>query len=147
MSEATPTEMTGGCVCGAVRWTLTEPPLGAAYCHCKRCQRRTGSSSSLNALTAPGSLEVTAGEELVVTWRPEDGWPKSFCGECGSALFGQHPKRPEVFIVRLGSFDEDPGVKIHYRQFTASAAPWEPIPDDGLPRFEGRAPAPEPKQA
>jgi hypothetical protein len=41
--------------------------------------------------------------------------------------------------VRLGTFDSDPGVRPAVRQFVAYAAPWEPIPDDGLPRFEERA--------
>jgi hypothetical protein len=42
--------------------------------------------------------------------------------------------------VRLGAFDADPGVRPGIRQFVAYAAPWEPIPDDGLPRFPERAP-------
>lgn len=142
MSDEPATELTGACGCGAVRWRLTAAPLGAAYCHCTRCQRRTGSASSVSALTAPGSLEFTAGEELIEAWRPEGGWPKTFCGECGSAIGGQHPEKPEVVILRLGGFDEDPGVQILYRQFTADAAPWEPIPDDGLQRFEGSAEIP-----
>jgi hypothetical protein len=55
--------------------------------------------------------------------------------ECGSALFGSNPARPEPIGIRMGSFDEDPGVRPSVRQFVAYAAPWEPIPDDGLPRF------------
>ena len=43
--------------------------------------------------------------------------------------------------MRLGAFDEDPGIRPSYRQFTAYAAAWEPIPDDGLPRHPERAPA------
>lgn len=136
-----PDAATGGCGCGAVRWRISQPPLGAAYCHCTRCQRRTGSGSSLQALVAPGSFEITRGEDAVGTWRPDGGWPKCFCRECGSAVFGRHPERPEVVIVRLGSFDEDPGVKVHYRQFVGSAPAWDTIPEDGLPRFEGRAPS------
>ena len=144
MTDGEERELTGGCGCGAVRWKLSEPPLGAGYCHCTRCQRRTGSASSLSALVPPGAMELTSGEDLVRCWKPDDGWAKCFCGECGSAIYGHHPERTELVILRLGSFDEDPGVKIHFRQFTASAAPWEPIPDDGLPRYEGRAPMTSP---
>jgi hypothetical protein len=42
--------LTGGCMCGTVRWELAEPPIGSGICHCKRCQRRTGSAVSYSAL-------------------------------------------------------------------------------------------------
>src|SRR6266571_3425198 len=78
----------GGCMCECVRFEIAEPLLGALYCHCKRCQRRTGTAFSATALAVPGSFRVTAGAELVRSWEPaDDGWVKSFCGECGSQLF------------------------------------------------------------
>ena len=58
-----------------------------------------------------------------------------------SALWSQSPDDPDVKSVRLGTFDEDPGVRPTYRQFVAYAAPWEAIPDDGLERFPERRPA------
>ncbi len=133
------TPLTGGCGCGAVRFTLDAPPVGAVYCHCTRCQRRTGSAASASARVAPGSVRVVAGEEHVRAWAPEGGNEKLFCALCGSAVFTRRPGGP-IGSVRLGSFDADPGVRPTARQFTAYAAPWEPIPDDGLPRFAERAP-------
>jgi hypothetical protein len=132
--------LTGGCGCGAVRWELSEVPGRAAYCHCKRCQRRTGTAAAPVALAQPGSFRITAGTELIRAWRPEGGSEKHFCGECGSALFSQHPVDRERIAVRLGGFDGDPGVRPAMRQFVDSACVWEEIPDDGLPRFGGRAP-------
>ena len=70
-------------------------------------------------------------------WAPPDGWPKCFCAACGSALWSRDPAG-EIMGVRLGLFDDDPGVRPQYRQFVAYAAAWEPIPDDGLPRFPER---------
>jgi hypothetical protein len=61
-----------------------------------------------------------------------------------AAVYGQNPERPEVIVVRMGGFDADPGVRPGLRQFVADAAPWEPIPDDGLPRFPERAPQTRP---
>ncbi len=87
-----------------------------------------------------GSLRITSGEELVHAYEPPDGFAKLFCSACGSALFSRSPDDPEVMSVRLGVFDGDPGVRPLYRQYLASAAPWEPIPDDGLPRFQDRRP-------
>ncbi len=133
MTEAS---ITGGCLCGAVRFELTEPPMSASYCHCTRCQRRTGTGSSAQARIDGRTLRLLQGEELVKAWRPPGGgFEKLFCQECGSHLFSRHPDDPQRMSVRLGAFDGDPGVRPSWRQFVAYAAQWEPIPDDGLERF------------
>jgi hypothetical protein len=127
--------LTGGCLCGGVRFEVTEAPVSAGYCHCTRCQRRTGTAASVQARLAPGSLRVVAGEELLRAYEPPTGFAKIFCSDCGSSLWSRNPSDPSVISVRLGVFDEDPGIRPQFRQFVAYAAPWEPIPDDGLPRF------------
>lgn len=132
--------LTGGCLCGGVRFELSEPLVVATYCHCTRCQRRTGSAAAASARMAPGSLTVTAGAELVTAYVPAEGFAKDFCGRCGSALWARHPDDPEVRMIRLGTFDDDPGIRPSARQFVAYAATWEPIPDDGLPRYPERRP-------
>lgn len=129
------TPLTGHCLCGRVRFELTEPPVFASYCHCTRCQRRTGTAASISARIAPGSLRVTAGQDRVKSWRPPDGFAKVFCADCGGALWSQSQKDPEVIAVRMGTFDADPGIRASYRQYVTYAVPWEAIPDDGLPRF------------
>ena len=68
-------------------------------------------------------------------WQPENGGEKWFCGDCGSALFGNNPAHADPIGIRMGAFDGDPGIRPGVRQFVAYAAPWEPVPDDGLPRF------------
>ena len=73
---------------------------------------------------------------------PSDhGWPKCFCAACGSALWSRSPTEDGVVSVRLGTFDADPGIRPQWHQFVAYAAPWEPLPDDGLPRYDERPPA------
>ena len=127
--------LTGGCLCGSVRYEIAQPPVFAGYCHCTRCQRRTGTAAAASARIAPGSLRVLSGKELIKAWRPPDGFAKIFCSNCGGALWSQSREDPEVISVRMGTFDADPGVRPSYRAYVAYAAPWEPIPDDGLPRF------------
>ncbi len=130
--------LTGGCGCGAVRFEVTQPLLGAGYCHCTRCQRRSGTAASANGALAEGSLRIVQGEDRLRSWAPEGGFEKIFCGDCGSALFSG-PPGGEPRGIRLGAFDSDPGVRPAWHQFVAYAVPWEPIPDDGLPRYpEGR---------
>jgi hypothetical protein len=131
--------LTGGCLCGGVRFEVGEAPESASYCHCTRCQRRTGTAASAQARVPAGALRIVAGEELVREWAPPDGWPKCFCSACGSALWSRDPQGT-VLGVRLGAFDSDPGVRPAYRQYVAYAATWEEIPDDGLPRFPERRP-------
>jgi len=127
--------LTGGCLCGGVRFRVDAPLVVATYCHCTRCQRRTGTAASAQARIQPGSLTVTQGEELIRTYAPPDGFPKLFCGACGSALWSQSPDDPKIISVRLGAFDSDPGIRPSLRQFCGYAAAWEDIPDDGLPRY------------
>ncbi|MFI4993129.1 MAG: GFA family protein [Solirubrobacterales bacterium] len=136
MAALLPDEMPlpGGCGCGAVRFEVTAPLKSANYCHCTRCQRRSGTAASANARPEPGSFRIVSGEESLRAWRPAGGWEKWFCGECGSALFSRDPNDPERMSIRLGTFDGDPGIRPSTHSFVAYAAPWEAIPDDGLPR-------------
>ena len=65
--------LTGGCNCGAVRFEITEPLFGARYCHCTRCQRRTGTAASANATVVPGSFRIVSGEAALKAWKPPMG--------------------------------------------------------------------------
>jgi hypothetical protein len=132
--------ITGGCLCGGVRFEVLEPLGSMTYCHCTRCRRRTGTAASVQVRIAPGALRFVQGEDLVKGWDPpDDGFEKCFCSECGSALFSRNADGT-IWSVRMGVLDEDPHLTPRHRQFVADAATWEPIPDDGVPRYPGRAP-------
>jgi hypothetical protein len=132
--------LTGGCGCGAVRFEVAEPLVAAAYCHCTRCQKRTGTAAQASARVAPGSVTLLAGEDRLRDWSPPGGLAKTFCADCGSHIFARDLETGEIVIVRMAAIDGDPGVRPAAHQFVAYAAPWEEIPDDGLPRFEERIP-------
>lgn len=133
-----PLPITGGCNCGAVRFEVSEPFEASMYCHCTRCQRRSGTAASVNGRTTPEAFRIVQGEDRLRAWEPADGAHKYFCGDCGSALFS---RSPNAVGVRLGALDGDPGIRPSYRQYVAYAAAWEDIPDDGLPRHPERAPS------
>jgi hypothetical protein len=82
---------------------------------------------------------LLSGAELLTVYAPPGGgMVKAFCRVCGSSLFGgTWPDGPEVSI-RLGSLDQDPGIRPQFHAFTASQASWETLRDDGLPRYERR---------
>lgn len=133
--------ISGGCLCGGVRFEIDQPLSAFTYCHCTRCQRRTGGAWSAQVRIDPASVSFLRGEELVKAWRPPDnGWDKCFCAKCGSQLFSKK-QDGTIWSVRMGVLDEDPGVAPRHRQFVAYAAGWDPIPDDGLPHYDEGPPA------
>jgi hypothetical protein len=107
----------------------------AGYCHCHRCQHRTGTPWSVNGILGASGVELVAGAGELRTWRPATGLPKSFCGVCGGHVFSGDLGSGGVVGVRLGALESDPGIAPRWRQWMSSAAEWAPIPDDGLPRF------------
>jgi hypothetical protein len=132
--------LTGRCACGAVRFQVTEPFQSAGYCHCHRCQRRSGVPWTFNGLVDPDGFEVTAGAEELTSWSPEEGArSKSFCRLCGGHVFGGDLDGDGLIAVRLGTIEDDPEIEPSWRAWLSSAPDWCPIPDDGLERFaEGR---------
>jgi hypothetical protein len=130
--------LTGGCLCEQVRFVVTEVPRGLVYCHCKRCQRRSGAAFGVSAITRPGSVAVTHGREEICTYAPETGFHKQFCGRCGSQLFAVDRENGDVRAVRFGTLDDPPDLPTLGHQFVAYAAAWHPLPDDSAPRFDER---------
>jgi hypothetical protein len=127
----------GSCLCGGIRFTLAKLPAHAGYCHCTRCQKRTGTAASAQArIDAGEGFELTAGEELLSVWRhPDGGFEKCFCSRCGSHLFSRNPDDRTQMSIRMSAFDGDPGVRPGWRTYVSYAAAWEPIPEDGLERY------------
>lgn len=108
----------------------------AGHCRCTRCRRRTGTASSAQAFVADDTFAFVRVEELVQGRRhPDGGMRTCFCRACGAHLVSRDRETKAVRAVRMAAFDGDPGVRPSLRAFAAYAAPWEPIPDDGLERF------------
>ena len=129
--------LAGGCLCGAVRYEITAPPIVALYCHCSRCQRRTGAAASANARVPREGFRLLSGGDVLRAYQPPDGAPKAFCTRCGSAVFSGDPEADSYVGVRLGGLDAGHGIRPQYHQFVDFAAGWEPLSDDGLPRYSG----------
>ncbi len=143
MIPMTDLPVNGGCLCGGVRFEISEPPSLALYCHCTRCQRRTGTSQSAQIRIEGGSFRLLSGEELMRYWRhPDGGQERGWCGNCGSHLVSRDPEArfDGKMSVRMSALDGDPGIPLTMRVNVAFAASWEPIPDDGLERFDGLPP-------
>ncbi len=132
--------VTGGCLCGAIRFEVTGPFLRASHCHCSRCRKHSGTAVCTQARVRREHFRLLAGEAAIRVYRPAPGAAvKAFCTTCGSSLFGGSWPEGQEVSIRLGAFDGDPGMRPQYHTFVDSRAPWDEI-TDGLPQFAGAGP-------
>ncbi len=79
-------------------------------------------------------------EPLITSYQPREGSAKSFCSVCGTNLFGGGWPQAEECSVRLSAIDGEIDGQPEGHIYTRSVAPWETLPDDGLPRYETQSP-------
>jgi hypothetical protein len=113
---------------------VTPPFRIAVHCHCSRCRKHSGTFGLTQGRVPKDRFRLVQGEELIRVYKPNGGKVKAFCSECGSSLFGGDWPDGDEVSIRLGSFDDDPGIRPSAHVFVDSAAPWFEVPDDGLPR-------------
>lgn len=124
--------LTGGCACGAIRYTLTNTPLIVHACHCRDCQRVTGSAFALN-LWIERKFVVASGAEPVAFPVPPGGSGKPHdvfrCANCGTALWNKYHAAPgDTVLLCGGSLDDPAAVAPDVHIFTRSKAPWLDLP-------------------
>lgn len=129
--------MTGGCLCGAVRFTYDGPIGGAAYCHCEDCRKCTGSAFNVSLAFEGVHFKVIAGTPKGYTKQADSGHEltRYFCPTCGSPIYTSSPKHPDRVYVKAGSLDDPTFVKPAYQSWTRSSVPWAEI-DPKLPSHE-----------
>jgi hypothetical protein len=128
----------GSCLCGGVRFEVDLPFRRANHCHCSFCRKHSGTFGETQGRVPRERFRLLAGEELLRVFQPEGGTArKVFCSVCGSSLIGGLWPEGEEVSVRLGSLDGDPEIRPQYHSFVESRAPWDELPDDGLPRYPG----------
>jgi len=127
----------GGCACGAVRYRMKTGPMFVHCCHCRDCQRQTGSAFVLNALIETDRVEVL-GEQPVRFEMPTDsGRPHGIyrCRACGTAVWSEYGGAAVVRFVRVGTLDEPRALKPDVHIYVRSKQPWIALPE-GVPAFE-----------
>lgn len=128
--------ITGGCLCGAVRYAIDGPVGAAGYCHCADCRRISGSAYGISVPVAAADFRIVQGTPKGYTKPSDAGRPvtRFFCPECGSPIYTQPPLHPDRVFVKAGSLD-DPGLVTPNRQaWTASRVAWAEI-DPGIESF------------
>jgi hypothetical protein len=121
----------GGCECGQVRYRMTSEAIFVNCCHCRQCQRLSGSAFALNAMIEADRVEIVEGTEALRLDRGE-----ARCGTCGVMLWGTHRMfGDKILFLRVGTLDEGERVTPNTHFFVRSRHPWVTIPD-GARAFE-----------
>jgi len=135
-------ELTGRCLCGAVRYRITAEPIVARVCWCRDCQR-IASNGTVNVLVPTSGLESTGelGEYLSIADSGNE-MRRRFCPSCGSHLFANTSARPQFTVVRAGTLDDPSAVRPAMNIWASSAPAWACL-DEDLERVD-RQPSPPP---
>ncbi|HEX5959718.1 MAG TPA: GFA family protein [Rhodanobacteraceae bacterium] len=129
----------GGCGCRFIRYRLTRTPLFVHCCHCRWCQRETGSAFVLNALIETACVELLHGQPGMVMTPSESGKGQSIarCPQCRIALWSHYPGAGPLFaFVRVGTLDDPDRFPPDIHIFTMSKQPWVVLPE-GVPAMHG----------
>jgi hypothetical protein len=137
--------LTGSCLCRAIRFEVSIPITELRACHCKNCQKTSGTAGSVNAMIPSSSLRITQGTPKRFTATADSGriLHRFFCGECGSPLFSRRELTPENTALRIGALDDAPPMTITAHIWTRSARSWAHI-DPATQQFSGQPDAPTP---
>ena len=125
-------KVTGGCLCGAVRFEYSGPLAPAGYCHCEDCRRAAGSAFNISVGCELKTFAVLSGNIKHHTKRADSGHVLSrhFFADCGSPLYTSSPKHPAVIYVKGGAFDNPDVVAPATQAWMSSQVTWADIPSD-----------------
>jgi hypothetical protein len=118
--------LTGGCLCGAIRYSVNAPLTNVVACHCTHCRKISGAGSSHNAIVATSAMTLTSGTPKRYQDTADSGNVlfRHFCGNCGSSLYSQREKTPEMTVLKVGTLDDASELKLVMNIWTDSALPW-----------------------
>ena len=143
MPEQTDTFAEGGCDCGAVRYRLLAPPIIVHCCHCRWCQRESGSAFALNAVIETDKLELTGGTPETVLTPSASGKGQEIlrCPDCRIAVWSHYAGAgTRASFVRVGTLDEPDRCPPDVHIFTESKQPWVVLAEGAevFPQFYSR---------
>ena len=132
-------DLTGGCLCHAVRYRTTAEPLTSSVCHCRDCQKFTGSAFAALLYVSKETLTI---EGTMKTFASAGGSGKPmlrhFCPECGSTIAQEPGTRPDLVVLHIGTLDDPKSITPAREIFCDDALAWVQTIGD-MPRFAKRA--------
>lgn len=128
---------TGGCLCGAVRYDISEPLAPIEICHCSQCRKAQGTPFATNIPVSKRQFTITRGAASLRAYESSPGKERLFCERCGSPIISRRLALPDVVRVRAGTVDGAISARPRAHFHIASKADWWDITDD-LPQFATR---------
>jgi hypothetical protein len=127
----------GGCACGRLRYRMRSAPMFVHCCHCKDCQRQTGTGFVLNALIETDRVELLSGDPTPYKMPTDSGRPHTVfrCLDCGTAVWSEYGGLSALRFVRVGTLDDPQALPPDVHIYTRSKLPWVTLPA-GVPTFE-----------
>lgn len=126
----------GGCQCGAIRYRVEGDPVAVGICHCKECQRQSGSAFGMSFIVPRDAFRLSRGSPKTFTRSSDSGRPVvcAFCPECGTRIYHEARWRAGVLNIKPGTLDDTSGLKPAAQVWTSSKQGWLELP--GLASFE-----------
>jgi hypothetical protein len=131
--------LSGGCACGAIRYRLMTKPYDTGWCHCRICQRVSGSGGMVFTTIAANDFMITQGAEQVGRFPSTEFGERCFCKSCGSPLTIHVRHQPDEIDIAVGTLDEPGAVTPGFHLYSKQAPHWMDL-DDGLPCFDALRP-------
>ena len=131
----------GGCSCGAVRFTIAAEPVRGFQCQCRDCQKDTGGGHSSVFVFRRDAVDIS-GEVREIS-RTSDGGAtkrKGFCGNCGVPIYNKPDEKPEFIGIYVGCLDDPSGFKPEVVMFASRGHAWDHL-DPGLPKLPAMRPS------
>ncbi len=135
-------QITGGCLCGAVRYTLTAPPVATRRCWCRLCQYLAAGTATANLIVLRDSLDLRGPlTDYPSTADSGSAMHRHFCPTCGTPVGSFAEPRPHLYVLRIGTLDDPAAFPPESTIWTTAAPEWALI-DDMLPTHAEQAPPP-----
>ena len=124
--------LTGGCLCGAIRYRCEGEPDSIGLCQCERCQRQSGSAFLIAMVFAKENVTIEQGELKAFEARADDGSALSrhFCPTCGSSVMVTLDRYPEIRSMMGGTFDDKSRITPAFCLWCSSGQPWLKLPKE-----------------
>lgn len=128
-------EITGGCLCGQIRYSTSAEPIFSGVCHCTNCQKESGTAFTV-VIAVPSPALSIQGTPKTFTKKGDSGKEvvSKFCPNCGSTLLSEPELMAGVSIIRAGTLDDTSTLKPQMEIYCDSAQPWVSL-GGGLPKF------------
>lgn len=128
-------DLTGGCLCGSVRYELNSEPFDCGWCHCRTCQLYGGSPAMPFASVPTADHRWTSGQERVQWIQSSSFGQRAFCNECGTPLLVRVDHQPESVDFPIVTLDEPTALEPQFHIFWGSRVAWFD-PGDRLPKHD-----------